>query len=98
MLAVFSIPLVAMPGRNENRYRSSFRRGADLLVRIFEGLGAEVRPFHRMERFVAVDTEALDPADLERSREFIVEHGLDAVVSTDGDGDRPLVIDDQESR
>lgn len=72
--------------------------GRDLLVRIFEGLGAEVRPFHRMERFVAVDTEALDPADLERSREFIVEHGLDAVVSTDGDGDRPLVIDDQESR
>lgn len=69
--------------------------GRDLLVRIFEGLGAEVRPFHRMERFVAVDTEALDPADLARSREFIVEHGLDAVVSTDGDGDRPLVIDDQ---
>lgn len=69
--------------------------GRDLLVRIFDGLGAEVRPFRRMERFVAVDTEALDPADLERSREFIAEHGLDAVISTDGDGDRPLVIDDQ---
>ncbi|WP_109368560.1 phosphomannomutase [Ochrobactrum soli] len=69
--------------------------GRDLLVRIFEGLGAEVHPFRRMDRFVAVDTEALDPADLERSREFIAENGLDAVVSTDGDGDRPLVIDDQ---
>lgn len=69
--------------------------GRDLLVRIFEGIGAEVYPFRRMERFVAVDTEALDPADLERSREFITEHGLDAVISTDGDGDRPLVIDDQ---
>lgn len=69
--------------------------GRDLLVRIFDGLGAEVLPFRRMERFVAVDTEALDPADLERSREFITEHGLDAVISTDGDGDRPLVIDDQ---
>lgn len=69
--------------------------GRDLLVRIFEGLGAEVLPFRRVEQFVAVDTEALDPADLTRASAFIAEHGLDAVVSTDGDGDRPLVIDDQ---
>lgn len=69
--------------------------GRDLLVSIFEGLGAEVLPFRRMDEFVAVDTEALDPADLTRASAFIAEHGLDAVVSTDGDGDRPLVIDDQ---
>lgn len=69
--------------------------GRDLLVRIFEGLGAEVYPFRRLDTFVAVDTEALDPGDLSRASKFIAEHGLDAVVSTDGDGDRPLVIDDQ---
>ncbi|AEW13571.1 hypothetical protein C064_00735 [Brucella suis 63/252] len=69
--------------------------GRDILVRIFKGLGAEVYPFRRTENFVAVDTEALDPADISRARTFIAEHGLDAVVSTDGDGDRPLVIDDQ---
>jgi len=69
--------------------------GRDLLVRIFKGLGAEVYPFRRMEKFVAVDTEALDPSDLSRASAFIAEHDLDAVVSTDGDGDRPLVIDDQ---
>ncbi|MHC5230958.1 phosphomannomutase [Brucella sp. LJL56] len=69
--------------------------GRDLLVCIFEGLGAKVYPFRRMEKFVAVDTEALDPSDLSRASAFIAEHGLDAVVSTDGDGDRPLVIDDQ---
>jgi len=69
--------------------------GRDLLVRIFEELGAEVLPFRRMEEFVAVDTEALDSADLSRACAFIAEHGLNAVVSTDGDGDRPLVIDDQ---
>ncbi|WKT93369.1 phosphomannomutase [Brucella anthropi] len=69
--------------------------GRDLLVRVFEALGAEVLPFRRMEEFVAVDTEALDSADLSRASAFIAEHGLDAVVSTDGDGDRPLVIDDQ---
>ncbi|WP_043061637.1 phosphomannomutase [Brucella anthropi] len=69
--------------------------GRDLLVRIFEGLGAEVYPFRRMDKFIAVDTEALDPLDLSRTSAFIAEHGLDAVVSTDGDGDRPLVIDDR---
>ncbi|WP_377294162.1 phosphomannomutase [Rhizobium sp. SG2393] len=68
--------------------------GRDLLVEIFESLGASVHPFRRVEGFIAVDTEALDPADVERSRGVIAEHGLDAVISTDGDGDRPLVIDD----
>jgi phosphomannomutase len=69
--------------------------GRDLLVRIFEGLGASVHPFRRVDRFVAVDTEALDQDDVARARALITEKGLDAVVSTDGDGDRPLVIDDQ---
>lgn len=68
--------------------------GRDLTVRIFEGLGAEVHPFRRVERFVAVDTEALDPEDVARARALIAEKRLDAVVSTDGDGDRPLVIDE----
>lgn len=68
--------------------------GRDLLVSIFEGLGADVHPFRRVERFVAVDTEALDPDDVARARTLIAEKGLDAVISTDGDGDRPLVIDE----
>ena len=68
--------------------------GRDLTVRIFRGLGAECHAFRRMETFVAVDTEALDPADVERARRTIATERLDAVVSTDGDGDRPLVIDE----
>jgi len=68
--------------------------GRDLTVAIFEGLGAQCTPFRRVDRFVAVDTEALDPGDVARAKAVILEHGLDAVVSTDGDGDRPLVIDD----
>lgn len=67
--------------------------GRDLTVAIFKGLGAQCTPFRRVERFVAVDTEALDPDDVARAKAVILEHGLDAVVSTDGDGDRPLVID-----
>ena len=68
--------------------------GRDLLVQIFEGLGAEVHPFRRVERFVAVDTEALNQDDVVRAHALIAEKGLDAVISTDGDGDRPLVIDE----
>jgi phosphomannomutase len=68
--------------------------GRDLTVAIFEGLGAQCTPFRRVDRFIAVDTEALDPDDAARAKAVILEHGLDAVVSTDGDGDRPLVIDD----
>ena len=68
--------------------------GRDLTLAIFEGLGAVCHPFRRVEKFVAVDTEALDPEDLARARRIIGEQSLDAVVSTDGDGDRPLVIDE----
>lgn len=68
--------------------------GRDLTARIIEGLGAEVFPFRRSDHFIAVDTEALDPADLARAKAEIAAHRLDAVVSTDGDGDRPLVIDE----
>lgn len=68
--------------------------GRDLTVRILSGLGAECHPFRRVERFIAVDTEALDPADIARARTMIGQQKLDAVLSTDGDGDRPLVIDE----
>lgn len=68
--------------------------GRDLTLRILSGLGADCHPFRRVETFVAVDTEALDPDDIARSRTLIADEKLDAVISTDGDGDRPLVIDE----
>ncbi|MBL0372601.1 phosphomannomutase [Rhizobium sp. KVB221] len=104
-------PLAAVAEDYVNRYVAAFGNsalsglkigidlhsavGRDLTVRIFEGLGAEVIAFRRVETFVAVDTEALDAEDIARARKLIEEKGLDAVISTDGDGDRPLVIDDQ---
>jgi phosphomannomutase len=72
--------------------------GRDLTVAILEQLGAAVTAFRRAERFIAVDTEALDAADLVRAKATIAEHHLDAVVSTDGDGDRPLVIDESSAQ
>jgi phosphomannomutase len=68
--------------------------GRDLLVAVFEGLGAEVVPLGFSECFVAVDTEAIRPEDVEAANLWSKEHGLDAIVSTDGDSDRPLVADE----
>ncbi len=69
--------------------------GRDILVEILQRLGATVVAFRRSSRFIAVDTEAPDPDDMEFCARMIFEHGLDGVVSTDGDGDRPLVIDER---
>lgn len=67
--------------------------GRDLLHKILDGVGADCVTFGRADRFVAVDTEAVAPDMLEQMRAQIVSSELDAVVSTDGDGDRPLVMD-----
>jgi phosphomannomutase len=67
--------------------------GRDLLAEILDRLGAELVRFGRSDKFVAVDTEALESSALTACADAIVGHRLDAVVSTDGDGDRPLLID-----
>ncbi|WP_297970630.1 phosphomannomutase [uncultured Amaricoccus sp.] len=58
------------------------------------GLGAEVVPLGRSDSFVPIDTEAIPPDQAARIRDWVAEHGLAALVSTDGDGDRPLVADE----
>ena len=66
----------------------------DLLPGALEALGAEVVLLDRAESFVPVDTEAMEAETLARLAGWVAEHRLDALVSTDGDGDRPLVIDE----
>jgi phosphomannomutase len=67
--------------------------GRDLLVEILEWLGAEVVPSGRSNSFVAIDTEAIDDAQLATIQELADEAGpLWAVVSIDGDSDRPLIL------
>lgn len=68
--------------------------GRGLVCRILAGLGARVQPFARSERFLPVDTEAMRPEDEELARFWAAEGGFDALVSTDGDSDRPLVGDE----
>lgn len=63
----------------------------DLMVEVLGQLGAEAVPFARSDAFVPVDTEALRPEDAEICHGAAKEHAFDAIVSTDGDADRPLI-------
>ncbi|MCW8932857.1 MAG: phosphomannomutase [Gammaproteobacteria bacterium] len=66
----------------------------ELIVEILEKLGAEVVKLGYSEQFVPVDTEAVRKEDVGLARQWVVEHQLDAIVSTDGDADRPLISDE----
>lgn len=66
----------------------------DLLRELLERLGAEVISLGRTDSFVPIDTEAVSQADVEQARRWTRQHSLDAILSTDGDGDRPLVGDE----
>lgn len=66
----------------------------DLLGEVLSAQGAEVMHFGRSDVFVPIDTEALSAADAEICDAAVREHKLDAVVSTDGDADRPLMADE----
>lgn len=68
--------------------------GRDLLVTLLQALGADVMPLGRSATFVPVDTEAVRLEDVALARQWAAEHGLDAIVSTDGDSDRPLIADE----
>ena len=69
--------------------------GRDILLRLLEALGAQVTPFGRSDRFIPVDTEAVREEDRALARQAAREHGFDAILSTDGDSDRPLLADEQ---
>jgi len=71
--------------------------GRDILVEVLQGLGAEAVPAGRSDTFVPIDTENVDDTLLQTVQALVeqatAEHGpIDAVVSTDGDSDRPLLL------
>lgn len=68
--------------------------GRDVLVKIFSHLGAEVTALGRSEKFIPVDTEAIRPEDVQLARDWAATGNFDALVSADGDSDRPLVSDE----
>lgn len=70
---------------------SSVARG--VMVEVVEALGATAVAIAPSDVFIPVDTEALDPETRGMLAGWCAEHGLDAVISTDGDADRPMVAE-----
>ena len=68
--------------------------GRDVLVKILSHLGAGVTALGRSEKFIPVDTEAIRPEDVQLAADWAKSGQFDAIVSADGDSDRPLVSDE----
>lgn len=66
----------------------------DMFVDVLAHYGADVTPLGRSDVFIPVDTEAVSPESIGLMQGWAREHGLDAIVSADGDGDRPLLTDE----
>ena len=66
----------------------------DMLHVILRALGGETIGLGRSGGFLPVDTEAVRAEDHELARNWAKSHGFDAIVSADGDADRPLVGDE----
>jgi phosphomannomutase len=66
----------------------------DLLRTILEALGVEVITLGRTNEFVPIDTEAVRPEDVIQASNWAKEYAFDAIFSTDGDADRPLIGDE----
>lgn len=68
--------------------------GRDLYPVLFTRLGAEIVSLERSDKFVPIDTEAVSEEDRLKAKKWSAEYNFDAIFSTDGDGDRPLVADE----
>ncbi|MDN5788331.1 phosphomannomutase [Pseudorhodobacter sp.] len=65
----------------------------DLLLACLTAMGAAVMELGRSDSFIPIDTEAIAADARAQLAAWAVEHKLDAILSTDGDGDRPLLTD-----
>jgi phosphomannomutase len=66
----------------------------DLFVSVLTHYGADVVALGRSETFIPVDTEAVSAQTIALLKDWALQHGLHAIISADGDGDRPLVADE----
>jgi len=87
-------PLQMLAGKRIGIYEHS-SAGRDLYHKVFTKLGAEVTSLERTNTFVPIDTEAVTEADQQKGLDWSNQYGFDAIFSTDGDGDRPLIADEK---
>lgn len=67
---------------------------SDALATILKEAGVEVVRLGRSSVFIPVDTEAVSEETRALAAGWVKSEALDALVSADGDGDRPLVVDE----
>ncbi|AKS47218.1 phosphomannomutase [Octadecabacter temperatus] len=65
----------------------------ETMVKVVQALGGEAVPLAWSDTFIPVDTEAVDPETRAQLAGWCKENNLDALISTDGDADRPMVAD-----
>lgn len=87
-------PADLLAGKRIGVYEHS-SAGRDLYAPLLRQLGAEVIALERSDEFVPIDTEAVGEEDRAKARRWSADYQFDAIFSTDGDGDRPLVADEQ---
>ncbi|KGF70325.1 phosphomannomutase [Hoeflea sp. BAL378] len=87
------VPGAAFRGLRIGLYEHS-SAASDILAAILEEAGAEVLRLGRSETFIPVDTEAVSEETRRLAAGWVGAHRLDGLVSADGDGDRPLVVDE----
>ncbi|MBU2870046.1 phosphomannomutase [Colwellia sp. E2M01] len=91
-LSLFEQPFLA--GKHIGIYEHS-SAGRDLYQPLFEKLGATVTSLERSDVFVPIDTEAVSDEDKAKAKAWSEQYKFDAIFSTDGDGDRPLIADEK---
>jgi phosphomannomutase len=69
--------------------------GRDILKTIYSALGAQVTGLGRSDKFISVDTEAIRPEDVVLAANWASTGEYDAILSADGDCDRPLISDEK---
>jgi phosphomannomutase len=65
----------------------------DAMMEVCEALGATTIALARSADFIPVDTEAVDAQTRVMLAGWCAAEGLDAILSTDGDADRPMLVD-----
>lgn len=88
-----AFPADYLAGRTLLLYQHS-AVGRDLILDVLRHLGAKVHVLARSEQFIPVDTEAIRDEDVQLAKKWATEYSFDAVISTDGDSDRPLIADE----
>ena len=68
--------------------------GRDLLKDVLTSLGAEVICFGKSDKFISIDTEKMPDFVINLLKKLAKEFQPFAIVSTDGDSDRPILADE----